>query len=372
MNADNRRPLRILHTEASTGWGGQEIRILDESAGLRARGHDVRIAAVGGAPIIEAADKRGIPFFEIPIDHRNLSALLALKRVVTQFKPDVIVTHSSTDSWLTALLFGFRRRRPGIVRVRHLGAQIASGTLNRWLYGRVPDHVVTTGEATRSMIVNTLGLDPSHLTSVPTGIDPARFRPGDRADARTKTGLADAGFIIGIVATLRSGKGIRFLLPVLQAPGLHDATLAVVGDGPQEQALRAQAAELGIADRVVFAGRQQDVVPWLQSFDVFALPSIAIEGAPQAVMQAMAAGVPVVATPVGAIPELVEDGKTGVFVPVGDTEAMAHAFERLKADPAMRQGLADAARRFAEANCTIAVMIDLMEDILRKTAQRHP
>lgn len=360
--------LRILHTEASKGWGGQEIRILDESAGLRARGHDVRLAAVAGTPIVEAATKRGIPLYEIPIDRRNWTAFSALRRAVADFTPHAIVTHSSTDSWLAAVLCGFRRSGPAVVRVRHLGFEVAGGLLNRWLYGRVPAHVVTTGEATRNMLVRKLGLDPASVTSVPTGIDTERYRPGDKVKARAQTGLGAAKFVIGAVATLRIGKGHRFLIEALTDPRLADATLVIVGDGPQEQPLRELAANLGVTERVVFAGRQTDVVPWLQSFDAFALPSIAIEGAPQAVMQAMAAGAPAVVTPVGAIPELVRDGESGLFVPVSDVAALASAFARLEADSALGQRLARSARHVAEARFTITIMLDSMEGILRKAA----
>ena len=361
------RKLTILHTEASKGWGGQEIRILDESDGLRRRGHDVRIAGVGGTPLADAAKKRGIPFHEMPIDKRSLKALSSLRRVIKEIDPDVIVTHSSTDSWVTAAACLFRRR-PAVVRVRHLGFQVASGFVNRWLYGSVPSHVVTTGKATRNMLVGTLRLKPENVTSIPTGIDTERYKPGDKMRSRTQTGLIAKNFVIGIVATLRVGKGHRFLVSALEDPRLKEATLVIVGDGPQEANLRAQVSELGLNERVVFAGRQQDVVPWLQSFDAFALPSVAIEGAPQAVMQAMAAGVPTVVTPVGAIPELVQDGKSGLFVNVSDATALADAFSRIQGDPALAERLSNEARAFAEARCTIAHMLDMMEDVLWKSA----
>ena len=238
------RKLTVLHTEASKGWGGQEIRILDESDGMRRRGHDVQITGVGGTPLADAARQRGIPFHATPIDRRSFKALSALRRVIKEIDPDVIVTHSSSDSWVTAAA-SFLRRRPAVVRVRHLGFQVAGGIVNRWLYGSVPSHVVTTGEATRNMLIETLRLKPENVTSIPTGIDTGRYKPGDKMQARAQTGLIAKNFVIGIVATLRVGKGHLFLVEALDDPRLKEATLVIVGDGPQEENLRAQVSELG-------------------------------------------------------------------------------------------------------------------------------
>jgi glycosyltransferase involved in cell wall biosynthesis len=355
--------LRILHTEASSGWGGQEIRILDESAGMQARGHALRIAAPALAPIVDAARRRGLAVDAIPIDRRTPAALRALAATIADFKPDVIVTHSSTDSWLAALATRFGRNRPAIVRTRHLSTPVASGPLNRWLYGRVPRRVVTTGEAVRAMLIKRLRLDPAHVLSVPTGTDLTRFFPADRAEARRALGLAD-GPLIGIVATLRSWKGHRFLIEALNDPALAAARLAIVGDGPQDPVLRELVAARGLGARVRFAGQQNDVAPWMRAFDVMALPSTGNEGVPQALMQAMACGIPVVTTPVGAIPEIVRDGETGLLVPAEDSAALATAIARLLGNAALARRLAAAARDLIATKHTSAAMLDAMERIL--------
>src|ERR1700674_4078148 len=370
--------LRILHTEASTGWGGQEIRILDESAGMQARGHTLRIAAPAEAPIVDAARKRGLGADAIPINRRTLAGLRGLIAVIDAFKPDVIVTHSSTDSWLAALATWLVRRRVAVVRTRHLSTPIAAGILNRWLYGWVPRRVVTTGEAVRTMLIERLALNPAHVGSVPTGTDLARFFPGARAEPRRALGLSD-GSLVGIVATLRSWKGHRFLLRGLADPRLPGLRVSFfggggpgkkmrpeVGDGPQEKALRQQVDELGLQARVQFAGQQSDVAPWMRAFDVMALPSTGNEGVPQALMQAMACGIPVVTTPVGAIPELVRNGVTGLLVPAENRLALAEAIARLLGDKALASRLAAAGRELIVAKHSSTAMLDAMEDVLRQ------
>jgi glycosyltransferase involved in cell wall biosynthesis len=368
MMTAGRRPLRILHTEGSTGWGGQEIRILDESAGLRARGHDVQIAAPASAPIFAAAERRNIPVHPVALDKRSLSSLMAFVRIVRQMKPDVIVTHSSSDSWIATVTTRMLPSRTAIVRTRHLSTPVAAGILNRWLYGHVPARVVTTGEAIREHLIAVLGLSPAAVVSVPTGADVSRFQPGDRAASRTRLGLAGGGPIIGIVATLRSWKGHRFLISAMSDPRLAAARLVIVGDGPQDAVLRNQAAASGVGARIIFAGQQEDVAPWLQAFDVFVLPSTGNEGVPQALMQAMATGLPVVTTAVGAIPELVRDGETGLVVPTENAVALADAIARLLADGALAAWLGAAGSARISQSFTNVSMLDRMEEILLQAA----
>ncbi len=360
--------LRVLHTEASSGWGGQEIRILDEAAGLIARGHDVQLATPAAATIASEAEKRGIPVHRLPLDRRWPGSLMSLIRLIRRIAPHVIVTHSSTDSWLVSLGTRVIGAPLPIVRTRHISAPVRPGALNRWLYGRVPARVVTTGESLRRQLIADLGLDPERLVSIPTGVDLTRFQPGDRIAARRQLGFAD-GQLIGIVATLRSWKGHRFLLRAMIDAALANARLAVVGDGPQAGALAEETKRLGLSDRVVFAGRQDDVEPWIQAFDVFVLPSLANEGVPQALMQAMACGVPVITTPVGAIEELVTDGETGLVVPPEDPEALAVAISRLLADRDLAGRLSAAARRHVEKNFGATAMLDAMEAVLAEAVE---
>jgi glycosyltransferase involved in cell wall biosynthesis len=144
--------------------------------------------------------------------------------------------------------------------------------------------------------------------------------------------------------------------------------LVIVGDGPQDTALREQAAPSSAASHITFAGQQQDVAPWLQAFDVFALPSTGNEGVPQALMQAMATGLPAVTTTAGAIPELVRDGETGLVVPIGDAGALANAIARLLEEHELAARLGAAGCAHIAKSFTSNSMLDRMEEILRAAA----
>ena len=359
--------LRIVNTESSLGWGGQEIRILYESQGLIRRGHDVRLLCAGGSRIRAEAVNWGVPAVSLPLEKKRLRALRALRDWFRANRFDVVNTHSSTDSWLAALALQWLGRPAPMVRTRHISATVPHGPLSRWLYMAAAARVVTTGEAIRQQLVRDNGFDPARIKSVPTGMDPARFRPGERAAARSKLGLPAGGTLVGIVATLRSWKGHADLLEALaKLPATVE--LVIVGDGPQRDALRDRIAGLGLAARVRLQGDQQDVLPWLRALDIFALPSYANEGVPQALLQAMLVGLPCVTTHVGGIPELASHERTALLVPPRDPPALAAAIARLAQDEALRRELGEAARKHCVEGYAYERMLDGMEDIYRDVA----
>jgi len=360
--------LHIVHTEASLGWGGQEIRILTEAQGLVERGHRVTLLCPLEARIHAAAQERGLPVEALPIGRKRPGGVLALRRWLIANPADVINSHSSTDTWLAALACCFLKRPPPLVRTRHIAAPIPNNRLTRWLYGTATRHIVTTGEATRRQLIEENGFDADRITSIPTGMASDHFVPGDQAAARARLGLPQGAPLIGIVATLRSWKGHRYLLDAFaRLPA--DTGLVIVGDGPQRQNIEAKIRELGIGDRVTLAGNQAEVLPWLQSLDIFALPSYANEGVPQALVQAMHCGLPSVTTDTGSIGEAARDGETALIVKAEDVQDLRRGLERLLGDPALRSRLGQAARRVAERRFGIAAMLDRMERIFLDAAK---
>ncbi|MDP2827180.1 MAG: glycosyltransferase family 4 protein [Sulfuricellaceae bacterium] len=357
--------LHIVHTEASLGWGGQEIRILTEAAGMIQRGHQVTLLCPPQARIYSEAQKRGIPAVALPIGRKNLRGVLAMRRWLKAHAVDVINTHSSTDAWLAALAERSLAKRVPIVRTRHISAPIPHNATTRWLYQRASHHIVTTGERLREQLIGVNRFSPDTITSVPTGVDTRHFVPGDKTAARQQLGLPLDAPIIGIVATLRSWKGHRYLVEAFAALPDTSTRLLIVGDGPVKAALLAQIGQLGLTERVVLPGNQHDVLPWLQAMDVFALPSYANEGVPQAILQAMLCGLPIISTPVGSILEAVEHELTGLVVEPQNAIALRLSIERLLADEALRSSLGKAARERALARFGFENMVERMEVIFR-------
>lgn len=357
--------MHILHTEASCGWGGQELRILTEAVGMQARGHRVTLVCPEQAPIYSEALKRGLRAVALPIGRKNLTGLSALRRWLKTEKVDVINTHSSTDSWLAALARLGLPGRPAIVRTRHISPPVSNNWTTRWLYTRGTDFIVTTGERLRERLIEDNGFAAGRIASVPTGIDPQRFAPGDRSRARDALELPRDRTIVGIVATIRTWKGHEYLVEAIARLKRKDILLLMVGDGPNRPNVEAAIDRFGMRDQVYLAGNRENVGDWLQAMDLFVLPSYANEGVPQSIMQAMFCGLPVISTPVGSIDEIVQDGKTGLMVEPKNVEALSQAIARLIDHPELAASLAAAGSERALSGYSLDLMVGRMEKLFR-------
>ena len=357
------RPLHIVHTEASLGWGGQEIRILNEAKGIAERGHRVTIICPSDSNIYRESKNRGIDTIALPIGRKKLSGLWAMKNWLKQNKVDIINTHSSTDSWLAALACKFLEDAPKIVRTRHISAPVPRNMATNWLYTRATEHIVTTGEKLRNQLIDRNGFNPKNITSVPTGINTELFSPGEKIFARERLGLPINKKIIGILATLRSWKGHSYLLEAFKKIADENVHLLIVGDGPQKEAIKLQSIQLGLESKITMPGNQDNVVPWLQAMDIFVLPSYANEGVPQAILQAMSCGLPVISTDIGSITEAVLHQETGIIVPTKDSDAISEALQTLLKNADMRQRFGDIARKMAQEKFGQHIMVNKMENI---------
>lgn len=392
MSVPATQSLHIVHTESSCGWGGQELRILAEARGMIRRGHRVTLIAPVAARIFAEASRFRVPVTALPIEKKRLGGVGALRDWLMAHPADVVNTHSSTDSWLAALAWASLRKPPPIVRTRHISAPVPDNIASRWLYRSASRFVITTGESLREQLIARLQLDPSRVLSIPTGIDTQAFRPPtarERVVARHTIGAGEDALVVGIVATLRSWKGHRYLIEgFAQALRLQQANgeaqqramrLVIVGDGPQREALEALVDQLGIRAAVRFGGNQPNVIPWLHAMDLFALPSYANEGVPQAILQAMACGVPVITTDAGAIGEVAYgavheggDHDTACIVGKEDAPGLRDAIIALKDDAVRRERMARNALAVVRERHGIEGMLDRMEMVFRQAAGRGP
>ncbi len=287
-----------------------------------------------------------------------------LARVLREFRPDVVHTHSYL------LRYALPVRRGAIIHTVHnLAARESDGLgrfINRVAFRRGVLPVAVSKQVARSFR-EVYGFEP--VATIPNGIDlRACGRPEARQIWRRSNGFAEDDVLIVSVARLEPQKDPEALIQAFSR-GLSDdprAHLLLAGDGSLRDAAGECAARCGIAGRVHFLGVRSDVPEILAAADLFALAS-RWEGCPLSVMEAMAAGLPVVAAAVGGVPELVEDGVTGILAPLDDTDALGRALALLANDPQRRRAMGDAARERA-ASFSLEVMVASYADLFEKTA----
>lgn len=279
---------------------------------------------------------------------RRLGALARAEGV------DVMHAHQYSP-FFYAGLSRFPRRRPPVLFTEH-GRAFPDLTgrshrpVNRLLL-RGGDRVIGVGRAVRQVLIDKEGLPAGRVEVVYNGIDTAAYAgSGRRDEVRRELGLGPDDFVMMFVARLDPIKdhatALRALARVAAVRG--DAKLVVVGEGPSAEAVAGEVARLGLGDRVLMAGVRTDVARLLEGADATVLTSLS-EGIPLSLIEAMAAGLPVVATRVGGVPEVVEEGVTGYLAPSGDDAGLADALLRLAADPELRGRLGRAGRARAEA-----------------------
>lgn len=354
-------PYSIVHAESPVGWGGQEILVLRESKAFLERGHQVTVLAPPNSEISHRAADFGVPIVQVLIIYRNLQALSASKKATKSLRVDIVNIHGSTDSWLMTVVSLYIRRAPKVVRVRHICAQPSRSLITRWVYRRAAQKVVTIGEAILSPILH-LGLPADHVGSTPTGIDPEIYAPGLRYEAKILFGLTGLT-VIGVVATIRSWKGHGILIEALKHLPSKHYRFVFVGDVPIRMAIEEESRLAGLADLILFAGYQNNVLLWLLAMDVFVLPSYANEGISQVLVQAMMAEIPVFATTAGAVTEVARVHQSALVIEPSNPHALRAAITSLSDNPALGSHLATGARELVLRSHNEAVMVEKMDSV---------
>lgn len=365
----------ILHSESSPGWGGQEFRILAESTAMRRRGHEVLIAASPAGRILHEARAQGFTTVEISFRSRfDPGSIARLRSAILRHRVEVLNTHSAIDGWVGALATRFLPQVK-VVRTRHLSIAVHRNWPTRWVYTRGCDAIITTGEALREQLIRDNGYDGARIVSIPTGVDISRFDPAtvDKSALRASLrplcpDLTDAEPLVGCVAMLRSMKGHPVLVDAFARALATQPTLrlVIVGEQPHPRSsvkadLIAQCERLGIRPRVIFAGYREDIPQVLAGLDAVVLPSVRDEGVPQGLTQALAMGVPVISTAVGAIAEIVRPEETGLLVPPNDADALAIALRRIFDDPAAARTRSAAGQALIHRDYTVEAMAGKVE-----------
>lgn len=350
-------PIVFINSFPGDSIGGGEVQLLSLVSGLVERGEDVVVAAAEGSRMLEEA--RAIDGLDVhPVDFRAGSPTGIALSIARDIPHAAIVVGTGFFANVVARQLGVAIKSR-IVNIAHVvpGANRLQGEkwisrLARWALDtntrRFVDRWVAVSDAAAQGLIADK-VRASKVVTIANGIDVDKVRK--RAGVRSE----HEGVRIGFAGRLERIKAPELFVEL--AARIPEATFVVAGSGSLADDLATQAETLGVAARVEFLGFVNEVEPVLASFDVMVVPSRS-ESAPMAILEAQALGVPVVATDVGGIPELVLDGKTGLLVPSEDIDALEAAVRQLLGDGRLRARLVADARARVELEFTRERMID--------------
>jgi len=312
-------------------WRGGQAQALLLVRGLLARGHGAEIVAVRDTPLAKRAQDAGVRVHAVCPHFRRISMARMLRGLLRDQNFDIIHAHEPhglTAAWLAGV-----RRRASLVVSRRVAYPLSPGraAMARYLAVR---RIIAVSRYVAASIV-TCGLDPSRIAVVHDGVPvPPPCTTAERAAARARWGVAESELLLGCVGYLLAEKGQEVLLHTLALleERFPQCRLLLAGRGPYRGHLELLARELRILDRIIFTGFVDDVDSVYAALDLFLFPSLA-EPLGSSLLDAMARGIPVIAVASGGIPEILEDGKNGRMLVVGEPEAFAGAISRLLQNP---------------------------------------
>jgi glycosyltransferase involved in cell wall biosynthesis len=378
-----KRPERILFVVdgfyPATGGAEKQVRTLAQA--FAAAGHTVEVVAPQLDPSLPTADAvDGLTLTRLAYPHiKMLGALFLCARYglwVWKRRGDFDAIHINMAKNLAAVSGLMRPFLPATVTVKISGAWEFDGglldpklrhrpaqRLYNWCVRRV-DNIQCVSEYTRDTL-RAAGYPEASLLMIPNAVDLRRFAP--RPAAARKPG---APVNVVYVGRIRPVKGVTVLVDAWPkvVPG-NAARLVIAGDGADREALARSARESGVGDTVEFLGEVSDVPAVLSRADVYVQPSFQ-EGLPNAVLEAMAMGLPIVATRVSGNEDVVADGDNGLLVPPGDPDALAAALRRLVADPELAARMGRRSREIVESRFSLAAVMNQLRDAYRKSSAR--
>lgn len=345
--------------------GGQELRVLAEIRLMARRGHTVVLAVPNGSLLGQRAGEEGMTIESMGLTPSRFGLLVGeFLSVIGRHHCQVVNSHGSLDSWTVSIAGRLSPLRPLIVRTRHKSTPVSQTCRHRWLYGKLPHGLITTGRAVRDAMMRGQGLDPERVESIPTGVDIHRFcaRPSDPT-MKAELGGDPDHYLVGTVAFLRGYKGIDIFIEAAKIVcERHPHTkFVVVGEGPDEPYLRQKIRRSQLETTVRLVGFREDIPRILAALDVFVLSSIDGEGLPQSLTQAMAMECPVVATNVGSVEEVVQHGVTGHLIQPRDPIRLAEAIGHMMSNPASARAMAKSGKKLIHRSYTADSMVERTE-----------
>jgi glycosyltransferase involved in cell wall biosynthesis len=385
--------VKILHLFSDWKWTGPAEPVVNLCLALQQRGHEVTLAY--RRPPIETAESmakglrgkalKGIDAFHLaPIAKPQhifrlggiVSDIRAIARSIDQERFDIVNFHNSHDHIVGGLAVRASKRRPPAIRMDHKRDSLKADPVSRWFFRRYTDGLITFSEGGRERLVHTLGFSPQRVGKIATALDLTRFDPHKKyKDMRPVFGIPSSSPVVGIVARFQRYRRTDILLEAMARliRAIPEARLLLVGHSSQmQQSVIEPMERLGIASHVILAGyRKDDYRNMLACMDVFCLLTPGSDGTARALREAMAMGKPAVVTKKGMLPELVQDGATGLVVQE-NAEALYHALLTLVRDERLRTKIGRAAYEMAHREFRLERQAEEVEAFYQKMLKAVP
>lgn len=359
---------RVLHIITGLSCGGAELLLLDVAARMPKHGWEVKVLCLRKPELVERFRSKGIDTHALGSTKWNPTSLWRLLRHVEAFQPSIIHAHLFEAEVFAGIIKILRPRIP-LVSTRHgldpLRNAIPAIFIQKILT-RLQARIVGVSNAVVASIPVTSSMKADKLMLIHNGVNTKMFSPGRTEEAellRKELGLGGKK-VVGSVGRLVPEKGYDFLLTAWPAvlDQVPEACLLLIGDGPQRALLQKMVSGKNMRGSVRLCGTITEALPtWLLSFDLFVLPSLS-EGLGIAVLEAMASGLPVVATHVGGIPDIV-NSSSGILVPAGDVKALAAAIVQTLDNPLQSKNMGREARNRVEREFTIEHTVEKLAEL---------
>jgi glycosyltransferase involved in cell wall biosynthesis len=383
-------PIRVLRVIARLNMGGPALHVAYLSAGLRERGYETTLVAgdvgKGEESMAYVAESLGVPVTTLPGLHReiaplrDLKATVGLARIMREQRPQILHTHTAKAGAIgrIALVLAGRARPPIVVHTFH--GHVLRGYFGRfrgWIFRRLErllargtDVLIAVSPEVRDDLVALGVARPEKFAVIRLGIELDERVVGGNDDGtatRRVMGVPDGRVLVGWIGRMTAVKRTDDVLRAFRAlrdRGV-DASLCMVGDGPDFERVVELAGELGIVRDCLFPGYQEQIGRFFGAFDVFVLPS-GNEGTPVTAIEALASGCPVVATRVGGVPDVVRDGEDGFLVDPGAVDDLADRLAQLANDPDLRRRMGKAGRARVVPRYGVDRLIDDVDRLYRE------
>ncbi len=371
--------MKVLHLDTGREWRGGQQQVLHLTHGLEDRGVTSVVATPQDSPIAHRLQDEGLPVIEFPYTrHFAPRTIQAFQKVLADQQWDILHMHTSHAHTLGFLSLKMPPRKPFVkpafVVSRRVDFVPNRDPVSRLKYTAAGQHFICVSEAIRDILFQ-YGIPEKQLYVVHSGVSmPESNGDGSasREALRDELGVNGNGLILGTIGNLVPHKGHQFLIGALAKVRevRQDFRAVLVGGGELESNLRSRARAAGLEEHIVFAGQIPNAARLVGAFDIYVHPSVE-EGLGTSILDAGAAGIPVVATRAGGIPEAVLDGKTGLLVPPANPAALADAMLKLMEDAALRESMRGAATQWIGRSRTKENMIDQTLSVYRKIHSKH-